>query len=260
MRKLALAIVLALCSLGVPMMANPACAKILEGASTDRAQQAPRPPAEPMAGRVVGELKTRRRALGYSLTEVSNISGITEGFLENWEQGLGSPSLEVLEKWAAALALKFALMPVEGEARCLHVDWKTRQLTLDGIPVRLSPMEWKALECLAIVPGKLISHETLFQHLYGENRPCPAQTSTVRVLINKLRRLLPVRIEVRRGQGYVISGIAPSSPQEHDPAMQPERWAAAEREPLLQPDKVASRPRITLSAPAVRHGAMGRSW
>ena len=73
-------------------------------------------------------------------------------------------------------------------------------------------MEWKALERLAWTPGELVTHQALFRHLYGDDRQHRAQSTAVRVLITKLRRLLPIRIEAQWGQGYVISGLAPSRP------------------------------------------------
>ena len=73
-------------------------------------------------------------------------------------------------------------------------------------------MEWKALERLAASPGELVPHIDLFHHLYGEDEPYRAQSTAIRVLITKLRRLLPpLRIEAQWGRGYVISGIASSS-------------------------------------------------
>ena len=104
-------------------------------------------------------------------------------------------------------------MPAESECRHgLAVDWERRRITVDGAPVRLTPMEWKALERLARTPGELVTHQALFQHLYGDVRQDRAQSTAVRVLITKLRRLLPVRIEAQWGQGYVISGLSPSAP------------------------------------------------
>src|SRR5207253_9962938 len=93
------------------------------------------------------------------------------------------------------------------------VDWEQHHVMVDDTPVRLTPMECEDLERLARSPGRLVTHRQLFKHLYGEERDCRAQATAVRVLINKLRRLLPVRIEAQWGQGYVMDGIAPSRPE-----------------------------------------------
>ena len=104
----------------------------------------------------------------------------------------------------------------------MQVDWQARRICVDGTPVRLTPMEWKALERLAASPGELVPHLDLFRHLYGEDEPYRAQSTAIRVLITKLRRLLPpLRIEAQWGRGYVISGIASSSPRGHPKAKPP---------------------------------------
>jgi DNA-binding winged helix-turn-helix (wHTH) protein len=94
----------------------------------------------------------------------------------------------------------------------LRVDWINRQVMIDNAPVRLTPMEWKALERLAWNPGELVTHQDLFRHLYGSDRHYRAQSTAVRVLITKLRRLLPLRIEAQWRRGYVISGLGSSLP------------------------------------------------
>ncbi len=160
---------------------------------------------------IIDELRARRRALGLDLYEVGRRCGRDEDELRDWERGAKLPSPDALERWAGALGLRLALLPIEAAAqRGISVDWKQRHIAVDGTPVRLTPMEWKVLERLAWSPGRLVTHRQLFKYLYGEERDCRAQATAVRVLINKLRRLLPVRIEAQWGQGYVIDGIAPS--------------------------------------------------
>jgi len=162
---------------------------------------------------LINDLKARRCALGLSLKEVADCSGIDEQSLSELERGAGSPRLDTLQHWAAAVGLALSLVPAESECRNgLMVDWERRRITIDGAPVRLTPMEWKALERLARTPGELVSHQALFRHLYGDERQDRAQSTAVRVLITKLRRLLPVRIEAQWGQGYVLSGLNPSAP------------------------------------------------
>jgi transcriptional regulator with XRE-family HTH domain len=163
---------------------------------------------------LIGDLKSRRQARGWSVKELSDRCGIDETFLSDWESGLGSPRFDEIEHWAAALGLAIELVPAESESRHgLMVDWDKRCAKVDGTPIRLTPMEWKALERLARTPGELVTHQALFHHLYGDDRHHRAQSTAVRVLITKLRRLLPIRIEAQWGQGYVISGLAPSQPQ-----------------------------------------------
>ena len=164
---------------------------------------------------LIGHLKARREALGWSVKAVADRAGLDEATIAQFECGDVSPQLETVASWATVLGLALSLMPAEHEAkRGLHVDWDARQISVDGTPVRLTPMEWKALERLAAAPGDLVPHLELFRHLYGEDEPYRAQSTAIRVLITKLRRLLPpLRIEAQWGRGYVISGIATSSPR-----------------------------------------------
>jgi transcriptional regulator with XRE-family HTH domain len=162
---------------------------------------------------LIDHLKARREALGWSVKEVGDRAGLDQTVISQWERGDASPCLDALAGWATALGLVLSLNPATAEAqRGLHVDWQARSICIDGTPVRLTPMEWKALERLAASPGELVPHLDLFHHLYGEDEPYRAQSTAIRVLITKLRRLLPpLRIEAQWGRGYVISGIASSS-------------------------------------------------
>lgn len=163
---------------------------------------------------LISDLETRRRMLGWSTEELGNRCGIDETFLCDWERGLGSPRFDEMQHWAAALGLTLELVPAESEPRHgLMVDWDKHCIKVDGTPIRLTPMEWKALERLAWTPGELVTHQALFRHLYGDDRHHRAQSTAVRVLITKLRRLLPIRIEAQWGQGYVVNGLPPSRPQ-----------------------------------------------
>src|SRR5439155_16157809 len=160
---------------------------------------------------IIDELRARRRALDLDLDEVGRRCGLDETELRDWERGADLPSPDALQRWAAALGLRLALLPIKaGAHRGIWVDWEQHHISVDGTPVRLTPMEWKVLERLAWSPGRLVTHRQLFKHLYGEERDCRAQATAVRVLINKLRRLLPIRVEAQWGQGYVIDGIPPS--------------------------------------------------
>jgi transcriptional regulator with XRE-family HTH domain len=214
---------------------------------------------------LICNLKTRRETLCWSLNELSRRCGIDETFLKDWEGGLGSPRCEELQNWAAALGLEVELVPAESESRHgLLVDWDKHCIKADGTPIRLTPMEWKALERLARTPGELVTHQALFHHLYGDDRQHRAQSTAVRVLITKLRRLLPVRIEAQWGQGYVISGLAPAPAQAqggngaaNGVATPPPGIAAAPRERVVPAAKTLPRERPPIRKEFVSLGAAG---
>jgi hypothetical protein len=173
------------------------------------------PPGSSTSGdmRPTDDLRARRQKLGWSVKDVSGRCGIDEDVLSEWERGAASPRLDAVQCWARALGLNVLLVPTESAApRALKVDWDQRRITVAGTPVRLTPMEWKALDRLARVPGELVSHQALFHHLYGEERIYRAQSTAIRVLITKLRRLLPLRIEAKWGKGYLVSDLEASLP------------------------------------------------
>jgi transcriptional regulator with XRE-family HTH domain len=172
--------------------------------------------ASQSAALLIGELESRRLMLGRSVTDIAERCEIDAALLSRWVHGDDVPRLDAVHRWAAALGLHVVLVPPEREARAgLRVDWPGRRVAVDGKPVRLTPMEWKALERLAGAPGQVVTHQALFRHLYGEDRDYRAQSTAIRVLITKLRRLLPLRIEAQWGKGYVLTGLAPSLPEGH---------------------------------------------
>lgn len=190
---------------------------------------------------LLDDLKARRQRLGLSIKDVGDRCGFDENSLSEWERGVASPQLGAAQIWASALGLNFALVPADIDARGgLGVDWDKRRVTVDGKPVRLTPMEWRALERLAQAPGELVTHQALFQHLYGVERDYRAQSTAVRVLVTKLRRLLPLRISAHWGKGYVLTGIEPSRGAASGPIDKP---AAPKPEPAkIQFERLAAGP------------------
>src|SRR2546421_2883474 len=196
---------------------------------------------------IIEELRMRGRALGLDMGEIGRRCGLAETSLRAWEKGKAAPSPDALERWAQALGFRIALLPMNtAPQRGISVDWKQQRIAVADVPVRLTPMEWKLLERLAWAPGQLVSHQQLFKHLYGKERDCRAQATAVRVLINKLRRLLPIRIEAQWGQGYVIGGIPASrrdgsgdASSEDDPGGCHQR---SNRAPLMRESAIVVRP------------------
>jgi transcriptional regulator with XRE-family HTH domain len=163
---------------------------------------------------MVTDLLARREALGWTVAELSKRAGLDEKALGFWEQGIGAPTIAEVEQWAEALDMRLAVIGNAGTGAGLQVNWVRQQVTVDGAPVRLTPMEWKALERLAWAPGELVTHQDLFRHLYGTERHYRAQSTAVRVLITKLRRLLPLKIEAQWRRGYVVRGLEASRPKQ----------------------------------------------
>ena len=212
---------------------------------------------------IIDELKARREALALTASELAARSGLDQKALRDWEDRETSPSLDGLQHWAAALGLSLSLVPSGNETRRgIRVDWEKRRITVDGVPVRLTPMEWRVIERLARTPGALVTHQELYRHIYNEDWPSRGQATAVRVLVTKLRRLVPLQIEARWGQGYILNGIEPSQPEltreEPVPMAEPDRAVARECElpkaVAMSAPKLASRGLSPLRSSLLRTG------
>ena len=87
----------------------------------------------------------------------------------------------------------------------LALDTRRLSATLDGAPIRLSPLEFRLLDCLAHNPGRAVSAGELAEQLYGLAEA--ADTNAIEALVTRLRRKIgPEVIETRRGFGYLLAG------------------------------------------------------
>jgi two-component system KDP operon response regulator KdpE len=86
------------------------------------------------------------------------------------------------------------------------VDLGARQVIRDGVPVRLTPIEWALLAALVSRPGRLVSRERLLHEVWG-----PAyeeETNYLRVHMANLRKKLepdpsrPRHLLTEPGMGY----------------------------------------------------------
>lgn len=87
----------------------------------------------------------------------------------------------------------------------LKLDTRRMTATVDGQPLRLSPLEFRFIDYLAHQPGRAVSAGELAEHLYGAFEP--ADSNAIEALVVRLRRKLgPNIIETRRGFGYLLEG------------------------------------------------------
>lgn len=83
----------------------------------------------------------------------------------------------------------------------LRLDTVTRSVSLAGLPVRLTAMEYGLLAYLAHHAGRPISKTELTEHLYDQD--FDRDSNTLEVLVARLRKKLgDDKIETLRGQGY----------------------------------------------------------
>ncbi|MBL8555434.1 MAG: response regulator transcription factor [Phenylobacterium sp.] len=95
------------------------------------------------------------------------------------------------------------LTPVVSVGR-LSLDTQRRSASLDGAPLRLSPLEFRLLDCLAHNPGRAVSAGELADHLYGVGDGGDA--NAIEALVARLRRKVGAEVIVtRRGFGYALA-------------------------------------------------------
>jgi two-component system, OmpR family, response regulator len=89
----------------------------------------------------------------------------------------------------------------------LILDTLRMSATVNGTPVRLSPLEYRLLNYLAHQPGRPVAAGEIADHLYGLSEQ--TDVNTVEALVTRLRRKLGADvIETRRGFGYLLGNSA----------------------------------------------------
>lgn len=85
----------------------------------------------------------------------------------------------------------------------LTLDERQMRVSLRGVPVALSPLEYRLLAYLAHKRGSVVSQTELLEHVYGQDRAF--DSNALEVLIGRLRRKIGAdAIETRRGFGYLM--------------------------------------------------------
>jgi two-component system alkaline phosphatase synthesis response regulator PhoP len=96
----------------------------------------------------------------------------------------------------------------------LTIDFKKREVTVDGRDVRLTPTEFKVLACLAARPGEVLSGRSLVKTLHGYDASEQEAMDLMRVNINRLRQKIeldpgnPKYVQTVRGFGYTLAAQA----------------------------------------------------
>jgi len=83
------------------------------------------------------------------------------------------------------------------------LDTRKMRVTVDEVPVNLSPLEYRCLSYLMHHAGRVIPPTELMEHLYAHDHD--RDPNALEVLVGRLRRKLGVDlIETRRGFGYLV--------------------------------------------------------
>lgn len=91
----------------------------------------------------------------------------------------------------------------------LSLDTRRMQLSRDGVPVHLSPQEYRLVAYLMQHAGRVVPQLELTEQLYAQD--FERDSNAVEVLVGRVRRKLGADlIQTRRGFGYLIEPDAPS--------------------------------------------------
>jgi two-component system, OmpR family, response regulator len=82
------------------------------------------------------------------------------------------------------------------------VDARTQQVTVNSIPVNLTPLEYRMISFLFHNRGRVVSQSELGDALYSHDND--RDSNAIEALVGRLRKKLKVNvIETRRGFGYI---------------------------------------------------------
>jgi DNA-binding response OmpR family regulator len=98
----------------------------------------------------------------------------------------------------------------DSHVRCGPLDYDTQLGTfeLDGLPLRLTGLEWRVLSCLTLRKEIVVERSGLIDRVYEGD--ADVDSNSVEVIIARLRRkLAPLRIETVRGRGWRLTASPP---------------------------------------------------
>lgn len=89
----------------------------------------------------------------------------------------------------------------------LSVDLNLMTVAVQGIPVSMTPLEFRLISYLTIHRGRVVPATALLEHLYGDDDK--KEANALEAIIARLRRKLGASaIGTRRGFGYFLRGVA----------------------------------------------------
>jgi DNA-binding response OmpR family regulator len=87
------------------------------------------------------------------------------------------------------------------------LDPRTRQVSVNGIPVNLTPLEFRLVNYLFHHRGRVVSQSELSDNLYSHDSE--RDSNAIEALVGRLRKKLKTDIiETRRGFGYIVPAEA----------------------------------------------------
>jgi two-component system OmpR family response regulator len=87
----------------------------------------------------------------------------------------------------------------------LTLDERQMKVFLRGVPVAMSPLEYRLVAYLLLHRGRVVSQQELSENIYGQDDA--HDSNAIEVLIGRVRKKLGADlIETRRGFGYLVPG------------------------------------------------------
>lgn len=115
---------------------------------------------------------------------------------------------ELLARTRALIRRSSGLAEAIIEAGGLSLDTRQMRIFANGVPVQVSPLEYRLVSYLMHHKGRVIPAGEIIEHLYGDDDSRDA--NALEALIMRLRKKLGAdTIETRRGFGYLIAEPAP---------------------------------------------------
>jgi len=91
------------------------------------------------------------------------------------------------------------------EAGSMSLDVRQMRLVVNGVPIALSPLEYRLVAYLMHHKGRVVPGSELLEHLYGDEDARDA--NALEAVVTRLRKKLgSTAVETRRGFGYRITG------------------------------------------------------
>lgn len=85
----------------------------------------------------------------------------------------------------------------------ITLDERQMKVSVRGVPVGLSPLEYRAVAYLVRHHGRVVSQHELDENVYGQGED--HDSNALEVLIGRVRKKLgPDLIQTRRGYGYIV--------------------------------------------------------
>jgi DNA-binding response OmpR family regulator len=151
--------------------------------------------------------KANRQAPVLILTARGNWDERVEGIEAGADDYVAKPfrTEEVIARIRAIIRRTAGLASSRVEIDGLVVDMRSMQVARNGVPISLTPLEYRLVAYLVHQQGRVVSQNDISEHLHFQH--FERDSNSIEVLVGRVRRKLGAGlIKTRRGFGYTLSG------------------------------------------------------